>query len=45
MEKNIQCIILPSGIILISEVEEVFGDIPGEPDCKIISPFILIKTE
>ena len=45
MENNIQCIILPSGDILISEVEEVFGDIPGEPDCKIISPLKLIKTE
>ena len=45
MEKNIQCIILSSGLILISEIEEVFGDIPGEPDCKVISPFKLIKTE
>ena len=45
MEKNIQCVILPSGIVLITEIEEAFGDIPGEPDCKIISPFKLIKTE
>ena len=41
MEKNIQCIILPSGDILISEIEEAFGDIPGEPDCKLIEPFEL----
>ena len=45
MEKNIQCVILPSGIVLITELEEAFGDIPGEPDCRLINPFKLIKTE
>ena len=44
MEKNIQCIILSSGNILISEIEESFGDIPGEPDCKLLSPFKVIET-
>ena len=45
MEKNIQCVILPSGIVLVTEIEEAFGDIPGEPDCRLINPFKLIKTE
>ena len=45
MEKNIQCVILPSGIVLITEIEEAFGDIPGEPDCRLINPFKLIKSE
>ena len=45
MEKNIKCVILPSGDILITEIEESFGEVPGEPDCKLINPFKLIKTE
>tara|TARA_S200000501_G_scaffold67258_1_gene58675 strand:+ start:1443 stop:1709 length:267 start_codon:yes stop_codon:yes gene_type:complete len=45
MDKNIQCIILHNGSVLISEIEEAFGDIPGEPDCRLISPFKLIKTK
>ena len=45
MEKNIQCIILQGGIVLISEIEESFGEIPGEPDCKLTNPVILKTTE
>ena len=45
MDKNIQCIILQNGSVLISEIEEAFGEIPGEPDCRLIKPFKLIKTK
>ena len=45
MEKNIKCVILPSGDILITEIEESFGEVPGDPDCKLINPFKLVKTE
>jgi hypothetical protein len=30
--------------LLISEIEEVAAVVPGEPDCKLINPFI-IKDE
>ena len=30
--------------LLISEIEEVAATVPGEPDCKLINPFI-IKEE
>tara|TARA_B100001094_G_C17742245_1_gene581734 strand:+ start:393 stop:623 length:231 start_codon:yes stop_codon:yes gene_type:complete len=33
-----------SQLILISEIEEVAAVVPGEPDCKLINPFI-IKDE
>ena len=45
MEKNIQCIVLPNGVVLISEIEEAFGEAPGEPDCRLINPFKLVKTK
>ena len=30
--------------LLISEIEEVAATVPGEPDCKLINPFV-INTE
>ena len=40
MDKNIQCLLLKNNKVLVAEVEEVMADI-GEPDCRIISPYIL----
>ena len=43
--KVIKVLLLTSQEIVVSEIEEAFGDIPGEPDCRLISPFKLIKTK
>jgi hypothetical protein len=40
MEKIIKVIVLTNQQILISQIEEVGADI-GEPDCKLINPFII----
>ena len=42
METEVKCIITVSNTILISKIEEVGSEL-GEPDCKLINPFI-IKT-
>ena len=44
MAKVVKLIILTSKEILVSEIEEVGGEI-GEPDCKLIHPVILKTTE
>ena len=43
MEKNIQCLLLKSNQVLVAEIEEVMADI-GEPDCRIINPYLLDKN-
>ena len=42
MEKVIKCLLLKNDIVLITEIVEVGSDI-GEPDCKLINPYRLIK--
>lgn len=44
MEKEIKCILLRNGEVIVSEVEEVFGDI-GEPNCKLINPFLIKQDD
>jgi len=44
MAKVIKLIVLQSKEILLSEIEEVGGEI-GEPDCKLIHPVILQTTD
>ena len=39
MDKIIKCLLLDVDNVIISEVEEVGADI-GEPDCKLIEPFV-----
>jgi hypothetical protein len=39
-QKIIKLIVLTNQQILISQIEEVGADI-GEPDCKLIEPFLL----
>lgn len=36
---NIQCVILECGVILITQIEQVISEL-GEPDCKLINPYI-----
>jgi hypothetical protein len=40
MEKTIKILLLTTNQILISQIEEVSADI-GEPDCKLINPFLI----
>jgi len=44
MAKVVKIVTLVSHQLLISEIEEVAATVPGEPDCKLINPFI-IKDE
>ena len=42
MEKNpIKLLILTNNLKLITQIEEVAAAVPGEPDCKMIEPYIL----
>ncbi len=43
MDKVIKVIALTNNLTLISQIEEVGADI-GEPDCKLVNPFI-VNTE
>jgi len=40
MEKTVKILALLNNLILISQIEEVGADI-GEPDCKLINPFVI----
>lgn len=40
VERMIKLLILPNDLVLISQIEEAGGDI-GEPDCRMIEPFIV----
>jgi hypothetical protein len=40
MDKTIKCLLLKSNQVIVSEVIEVVADL-GEPDCKLINPFLL----
>ena len=44
MDKTIKIVTLVSHQILISEITEIAATVPGEPDCKLINPFI-VKDE
>ena len=36
----VKCLLLKTGITLISEITEIGADV-GEPDCKLTNPYIL----
>ena len=40
MEKTIKVLALLNNLILITKIEEVGADI-GEPDCKLVNPFVI----
>ena len=44
MDQIIKIVHLTTNQILISEIAEIAAVVPGEPDCKLINPFI-IKEE
>ena len=43
MDKAIKVILLMSNQILISQIEEVSTEL-GEPDCRLIEPFLLNQS-
>ena len=44
MAKTVKIVRLMTNQTLISEIAEIAAVVPGEPDCKLINPFI-IKEE
>ena len=40
-KKPIQLLILTNNLKLITQIEEVPAAVPGEPDCKMIEPYVL----
>ncbi len=38
--KNVKVLVLTTNQILISQIEEVTSEL-GEPDCKLIEPFVI----
>ena len=44
MEKVIKVLVLMNQQILITQIEEVGADI-GEPDCKLIDPYLIIDNQ
>ena len=42
MEKIVKCLLLKVDTVLITEIIEVGSEL-GEPDCKLINPYILKK--
>jgi len=44
MEKLVKILVLINNQILVSQIEEVGADI-GEPDCKLIKPFVVTKDK
>ena len=41
MEKTTKILALMNNLILITQIEEVGADI-GEPDCKLLKPFVIM---
>ena len=41
MTKTVKIVQLTTNQTLISEVAEIAAVVPGEPDCKLINPFIV----
>tara|TARA_X000001036_G_scaffold128992_1_gene122010 strand:+ start:14 stop:277 length:264 start_codon:yes stop_codon:yes gene_type:complete len=40
-KKTIQLLILMNNLKLVTQIEEVPAAVPGEPDCKMIEPYVL----
>ncbi len=44
MDRTIKCLLLKNDVILITEIVEVGSEL-GEPDCKLIYPFKMVKQQ
>ncbi len=40
-KKDAQILVLTTGLTLIATVEEVGAAVPGEPDCKLVEPYVI----
>ena len=43
MDKTIKAILLTNTQVLVSQIDEVAASVPGEPDCKLTNPFLLVE--
>ena len=43
MEKTIKAILLTNNQVLVSQIDEIAASVPGEPDCKLTNPFLLVE--
>jgi hypothetical protein len=43
MNKTIKAILLTNNQVLVSQIDEVAASVPGEPDCKLTNPFLLVE--
>ena len=44
MERNVKCLLLKVEVILITEIVELGSEL-GEPDCKLINPYIFFSVD
>ena len=44
LKENVKVIVLTTGINLIAQIQEVTTDL-GEPDCKLIEPYVVTKND
>ena len=45
MDQIVKLIHLTTNQILISEIAEIAAVVPGEPDCKLVNPFIIKEDQ
>ena len=43
MDKTIKAILLTNNQVLVSQIDEFAASVPGEPDCKLTNPFLLVE--
>ena len=44
LKENVKVIVLTTGINLIAQIQEVTTDL-GEPDCKLIEPYVVTGND
>ena len=42
---EIKVVVLTTNQILLSQVDEVPAAVPGEPDCKLVNPFVIKEDQ
>ena len=45
MDQIVKIVHLTTNQILISEIAEIAAVVPGEPDCKLVNPFIIKEDQ
>ena len=45
MDQIVKIIHLTTNQILISEIAEIAAVVPGEPDCKLVNPFVIKEDQ